>query len=149
MWCPQVTGCATCRCVNPGITISAPRSACATSARISAVSPSTAASHCPRTQSRKSVATWSFRDRAVCSRPAGSPISAFSRLSTFMWMSSSAFEKAKPAGLDLRQYREQPFPDRLRVAITDDARGAEHGGMGAARLDVLRRPGACRSRSMR
>ena len=65
MWCPKVTGCATCRWVKPGITISAPASACVTSARISAVSPPIAASHWPRTHSRKSVATWSLRERAV------------------------------------------------------------------------------------
>ena len=43
-----------------------------------------------RTHSRKSVATWSLRERAVCSRPAAGPISSASRLSTFIWMSSSA-----------------------------------------------------------
>ena len=103
MWWPQVTGCATCRWVKPGITMPAPASACATSARISASSAPSTASHCPRTQSRKSVATWSLRDRAVCSRPAGSPISSLSRLSTFMWMSSSAFEKGKsPASISDR-----------------------------------------------
>ena len=32
-----------------------------------------------RTQSRKSVATWSLRERAVCSRPAAGPISSASR----------------------------------------------------------------------
>ena len=37
-----------------------------------------------RTQSRKSVATWSLRERAVCSRPAAGPISSASRLSTFI-----------------------------------------------------------------
>ncbi len=59
-----------------------------------------AASHWSRTHSRKSVATWSLRDRAVCSRPAGSPISAFSRDSTFMWMSSSAALNWNVAALD-------------------------------------------------
>ena len=37
-----------------------------------------------RTHSRKSVATWSLRDRAVCSRPAAGPISSASRCSTVM-----------------------------------------------------------------
>jgi hypothetical protein len=37
------------------------------------------------------------RLRAVCSRPAGSPTISFRRDSTFMWMSSSAVEKAKVA----------------------------------------------------
>jgi hypothetical protein len=40
-------------------------------------------------------ATWSLRERAVCSRPAAGPITSFSRDSTFMWMSSSAREKVK------------------------------------------------------
>ena len=35
-----------------------------------------------RTHSRKSVATWSLRERAVCSRPAAAPISSPSRFST-------------------------------------------------------------------
>ena len=43
-----------------------------------------------RIHSRKSVATWSLRERAVCRRPEASPISSPSRLSTFIWMSSSA-----------------------------------------------------------
>src|SRR3546814_6734834 len=39
-------------------------------------------------RARKSTATWSLRERAVCSRPAGSPTSSLSRASTFMWMRS-------------------------------------------------------------
>ena len=42
-----------------------------------------------RVHSRKSVATWSLRERAVCSRPAAGPIISASRLSMFIWMSSS------------------------------------------------------------
>ena len=53
-----------------------------------------------RTQSRKSVATWSLRERAVCSRPAAGPTSSASRLSTFIWMSSSARENVKRPRLD-------------------------------------------------
>ena len=82
--------------MNPGITSAAPASACATSARISATRLASTTSHCPRTHSRKSTATWSLRDRAVCSRPAGAPINSRSRLSTFMWMSSSSRENGNP-----------------------------------------------------
>jgi hypothetical protein len=42
-----------------------------------------------RIHSRKSVATWSLRERAVCSRRPR-PDQLGSRLSTFIWMSSSA-----------------------------------------------------------
>ena len=68
-----------------------------------------------RTQSRKSVATWSLRERAVCSRPAASPISSVSRASTFMWMSSSARENVKLPCVDLRRDRVQARDDLLRV----------------------------------
>ena len=54
-----------------------------------------------RTQSFRSVATWSLRERAVWSRPAASPISSFSRASTCVWMSSSARENVNVPGGDL------------------------------------------------
>ena len=101
MWWPQVTGCADCRCVKPGIGQSAPASACATRARISAAIASSATSPWSRTQSRKSVATWSLRDRAVCRRPAAGPATSRSRASTFMWMSSRSSRKVKLPPLDL------------------------------------------------
>ena len=53
------------------------------------------ASIASRTQSRMSVATWSLRERAVCSRPAAGPMRSCEALSTFMWMSSSARENVK------------------------------------------------------
>ena len=42
-----------------------------------------------------SVATWSLRDRAVCSRPAAAPIFSCRRRSMFMWMSSSSGRHGK------------------------------------------------------
>ena len=52
---------------------------------------------------RKSSATWSLRDRAVCSRPAGAPIISLRRASTVIWMSSSAVEKVKlPASISCK-----------------------------------------------
>ena len=66
-------------------------------------SAASSASMASRTHSRKSVATWSLRERAVCSRPAAGPISSASRPSTFMWMSSSARLKANlPASISDR-----------------------------------------------
>jgi len=57
----------------------------------------------PRTHRRRSVATWSLRERAVCRRRPGSPTSSVRRASTFMWMSSSAAEKVKvPASISRR-----------------------------------------------
>ena len=68
---PRVTGCADWRWVKPGITVSACSSARPTSTRCSArISVASASSIASRTHSRKSVATWSLRERAVCSRPA-------------------------------------------------------------------------------
>ena len=79
-----------------------------------------------RTQSRKSVATWSLRERAVCSRPAASPISSASRASTFMWMSSSARENVKlPCAISDRD-RVQARDDLLRILGRNDALIGEH-----------------------
>ena len=58
-----------------------------------------------RTHSLKSVATWSLRERAVCSRPAAGPISSASRASMLRWMSSSAREKVNFACFDFSQDR--------------------------------------------
>ena len=56
-----------------------------------------------RTHNLKSVATWSLRERAVCSRPAAGPISSVRRASILRWMSSRAREKAKvPASISRR-----------------------------------------------
>ncbi len=64
-------------------------------------SPRSMRSIAPRTQSRKSVATWSLRERAVCRRPAAGPISSASRASMLRWMSSLASLEDKVAALDL------------------------------------------------
>jgi hypothetical protein len=100
MWWPQVTGCAVCRWVKPGITQSAPASACASSARCSACSPSSAASHLiahPQAEIGRHLVV--ARARGV-QPPAGAPTISFSRASTFMWMSSSAVENGtSPASI--------------------------------------------------
>jgi hypothetical protein len=46
--------------------------------------------------SATSVATWSLRERAVCSLPPTGPASSVTRRSTAMWMSSSSWSKSKP-----------------------------------------------------
>src|SRR3954451_21599296 len=48
-----------------------------------------------RTRSDRSVATWSFRERAVYSLPPSGPISSVSRRSIAMWMSSSSSRNSK------------------------------------------------------
>src|SRR5690606_33270977 len=96
-WWPSVTGCAVCRWVKPGMMLAACSSARATSAFCSAPSPASAWSIASRTHSLKSVATWSLRLRAVCSRPAAGPISSARRLSVVMWMSSSAQSSGTPS----------------------------------------------------
>ncbi len=82
-----------------------------------------------RTYSLKSVATWSLRERAVCSLPATGPISSRSRLSTLRWMSSSEREKANlPASISARM-RIEPARDLVGLLGLDDAGRAEHGDM--------------------
>ena len=54
-----------------------------------------------RTNSARSVATWSFRERPVWSLPPSGPISSVSRRSTAVWMSSSASSKLELAALEL------------------------------------------------
>src|SRR6478609_4258888 len=68
-----------------------------TSAFCSASSPASAWSIASRTQSLKSVATWSLRLRAVCRRPAAAPISSARRLSVVMWMSSRSQFSGTPS----------------------------------------------------
>src|SRR5271157_4818428 len=75
-------------------------SARAANARCSPAISRMSASIASRTQRRKSTATWSLRERAVCSLPATGPTMSASRLSTFIWMSSSAREKGNfPASI--------------------------------------------------
>ncbi len=83
-----MTGCATCMCVNPGMIVAACSSARSSSARRSAVSCAVSASIAPRSHSRMSVATWSLRERPVCSRLPASPTRSVSRRSMLRWTSS-------------------------------------------------------------
>ena len=101
MWWPQVTGCATCRWVKPGITSAAPASACADQRPHQRRQPLdrrvALAAHPEPEVGRHLVVA---RPRGV--QPPGRRADQLrSRLSTFMWMSSSAVENGEAAGLDL------------------------------------------------
>ena len=74
--------------------VSAWRSARSISARRSRARSPSSASMAPRSQSRRSVATWSLRERAVCSLLPASPASAVSRCSMLRWTSSSSRDHA-------------------------------------------------------
>ena len=92
------------------------------SARITSASCASSPSIASRTQRRKSVATWSLRLRAVCSRLPASPMRSVSRASMFMWMSSSAVVKGKrPASISCGD-GVQAVPDRLLVGRVEHAR---------------------------
>ena len=55
------------------------------------------------TYRRVSTATWSFRDRAVCSRLPASPMRWVSMASMFIWMSSLSMENSTlPSSMSAR-----------------------------------------------
>ncbi len=85
-----MTGWAICRCVKPGMTVSAFRSARSMNAARSAARRPDSPSIASRSQSRRSVATWSLRERAVCRRLPASPARAISRFSMLRWTSSKS-----------------------------------------------------------
>src|SRR5688572_8630612 len=89
----------------------------ATSASCSAASPASAWSIASRTHRRKSVATWSLRLRAVWRRPAAGPISSARRLSTVMWMSSSAQSSGTPS----RSYSAATWSSPASIAFASSA----------------------------
>ena len=109
--------------------------------------PQSTSSIASRTHSRKSVATWSLRERAVCSRPAAGPISSASRCSTCMWMSSSAASSGTPSASYSSAIRSSPSSIASASSWRDDALRAEHRDMGLRRRDILRATAACRRRS--
>ena len=102
-----------------------------------------------RTYSRKSSATWSLRERAVCSRPAAGPISSASRLSTFMWMSSSFSRELELAALDLAADLLEALQDLARVGLGDDALRAPASRRAPSSRRYPAAPWPCRSRSRR
>ena len=100
-----------------------------------------------RTYSRKSVATWSLRERAVCSRPAGV---ADQLLEPALDVHVHVFERARE--LQACRPRSRPAPGRgpamifAGVVLGDDALRRQHGGVRLGGADVLRRQTPCRSR---
>ena len=106
-----------CRWVKPGITVAACASAWSSSARCSAAAarPSRPIAGLA-THRRKSVATWSLRERAVCSRPAAGPISSREpRLDVHVDVFELRRENGKRPGLDLGIDRVQAAGDGVRV----------------------------------
>jgi hypothetical protein len=106
-------------------------------------------SQASRTQRRKSVATWSLRERAVCSRPAGRRSARFSRASTFMWMSSNSVAEREGPGDHLGAIVARPLGDLFRrIRLGNDAQSwpAWRRGPASRRMSWLA-TGACRSRS--
>jgi hypothetical protein len=93
-----------------------------------------ASSQARRTQSRKSSATWSFRERAVCSRPADHLGEA--RLDVHVDVLERARE-LEPAGLDLVPDSPEALHDGLRVSPGDDILRRQHLGMRDRSPDVL------------
>ena len=83
------------------------------------------------------MATWSLRERAVCSRSAASPI--FSRrrgLDVHVHVLELAPEDEAPR-LDLLPDLLQPPHDGLGVGGGDDALAGQHAGVGDGAGDVL------------
>ena len=91
----------------------------------------------PRTNSARSVATWSLRERPVCSLPPSGPTSSVSRRSTAMWMSSSSALNVELAALELGGDRVEPAFELGELIGRDHPGALEPRGVGARALDVL------------
>ena len=117
--------------------VSAWRSARSTNAVLSARRRADIASISPRSHRRRSVATWSLRDRPVCRRLPASPTSAVSRFSMLRCTSSSAIDQAKrparmsarisvrPRSIAARSSREiTPFAASIRACASDPSMSA-------------------------
>ena len=89
-----------------------------------------ASSNAERSQRRKSVATWSFRDRPVWSFPASGPSFLWRAPSTKEWTSSAAASSGTPA-----------FPTDRRAEVSLDAPRPERTFGLPERLDPRDRPG--------
>ena len=137
-WWRSSTGCAFCRCVYPGIT--APR---CSSARCSSVPRSASDASTRRSDARPwrtcacRVATWSLRERAVCSRAPASPMREVSSRSTAMCTSSSAGSQANAPAADVLGDAAEPRLDRVGVGVADDALRASIRGVRDRAGDVL------------
>ena len=119
-----MTGCATCRCVKPGMIVAACRSARSISDVRKRRRRSAARSISPRSHSRRSVATWSLRERPVCRRLPASPTSAVRRFSMLRCTSSSPTDHGEAAGVDLGADLAHAALDRVEVVAGDHADAA-------------------------
>ena len=105
-------------------------------ARRSAPSPSMSASISSRSQSLRSVATWSLRERPVCSRLPASPTSAVSRFSMLKWTSSRSLDQGNsPRSISARIVC-MPALDRREIVGAQHARGGQHARVRERALDV-------------
>ena len=89
-------------------------SASETSVAISRWSSSIASRLCARTSIATSVATWSFRERAVCSLPPTGPAISVSRRSIAMWMSSSPSATTNVSASISSRTASSPFSSSVR-----------------------------------
>src|SRR3954469_22426635 len=71
-----------------------------------------------------SVATWSLRERAVCSRPPTGPAISVRRRSIAMWMSSSSAANGKLPSLSSRSAASSPSSSAARSASVMTPRAA-------------------------
>ncbi len=93
--------------------------------------------HAPFTYMRKSVATWSLRERAVCRRPAAGPIFSARRASTFMCTSSRSSRSTNSPRAILLEDLGEPAHDGVGVLLRDDPLAAEHARVRDRRGDVI------------
>ena len=94
-------------------------------------------SACARVNIAMSVATWSLRERAVCSLPPTGPTISVSRRSIAMWTSSSASSKRNSPSSSSRPTRSSPFSSASRSASLMIAGGGQHRRVRARLLDVV------------
>ena len=92
-----------------------------------------------RTSIATSVATWSLRERAVCSLPPTGPASSVSRRSIAMWTSSSSSLTTKRSCSISSRTCGQPALDLLQVVLGDDAAAGEHARVRERLLEVVGR----------
>mmetsp|Transcript_13265 Transcript_13265/g.38550 ORF Transcript_13265/g.38550 Transcript_13265/m.38550 type:complete len:244 (-) Transcript_13265:264-995(-) len=86
---PHRTVIAGCRCVKPGMSTCTSASEREHDTSSSWCSDARISSNCAYSHRRVSVATWSLRERPVCSFPPTPPMSSVRRRSFAVWMSSS------------------------------------------------------------
>ena len=92
-----------------------------------------------RVQSRRSVATWSLRDRPVWSRPATGPTRSASADSRLRWTSSSAGSHTKRSAATSSASAEQPGHELVDLLAGQQPRPAEPAHVRDRTRDVVGR----------